>query len=340
VAAISTKSLARVFRPRRTADGAPIVALAALSLEIGAGEVHGLLGPNGAGKTTLMRLLSTILLPTSGQAAVHGYDVVSQTHEVRRIVSVVFGGERGFYPRLTGRQNLNYWAALFRLRGREGRQRVEYLLDRFDLQDRADSRVETYSTGMRQRLHLARGLVSSPRVLLLDEPTNGLDPVAAGQLRLLIRETAADGRTVLMATHDMAEAESVCDRVSLINHGQLIATEHPRTLALSVLGGERVEVDGADEHLLATLRALPDVTSVVAAGPDTSRIKVSRPQAIGVVLQHLINAGATSARAVPPSLEEVYLTLVGKDAAPICANQPQALGQATSAQGRHHGRRP
>jgi ABC-2 type transport system ATP-binding protein len=313
-----------VFSPRRSASGAPVVALDGLSLEIAPGEVHGLLGPNGAGKTTLMRLLSTILLPSSGRAAVHGYDVVTQTSQVRRIVSVVFGGERGLYPRLTGRQNLSYWAALYRLRGGPGRQRVEYLLDRFDLRDRADDRVETYSTGMRQRLHLARGLVAAPWVLLLDEPTNGLDPLAAGQLRQLIREIAADGRTVLMATHDMVEAESSCDRVSLIDNGRLIATERPRSLALSVLGGQRIEVDGADDQILAAVRALPDVTGIVAAGSVTSRIEVSGPQAIGVVLQHLINAGLTSVRAVPPSLEEVYLTLVGKSAVPVGSDVPAA----------------
>ncbi|WP_117212757.1 ABC transporter ATP-binding protein [Allorhizocola rhizosphaerae] len=230
--AVLTENLTRVYAARRSAT--TVTALDSVSLRIEHGEVHGLLGPNGAGKSTLMKLLSTVLLPTSGRAEVCGHDVVTATKAVRPLISVVFGGERGLYPRLSARQNLMYWAALYGVCGRVAATRVEELLDRFDLRDRASDRVETYSAGMRQRLHLARGLIGNPRVLLLDEPTNALDPAAALRLRQTITEIAAQGRTILIATHDMHEAEHICDRVSLIDHGRLIATESPHALVTRV----------------------------------------------------------------------------------------------------------
>ncbi|HEV2377322.1 MAG TPA: ABC transporter ATP-binding protein [Streptosporangiaceae bacterium] len=312
-AAVATESLGRVYHPqgRGRRRQTPVTALHDLTLMVDRGEVHGLLGPNGAGKSTLMKLLSTILLPSSGSARVCGYDVVSQTAAVRRTIAIVFGGDRGLYPRLTGRQNLSYWAALYQLDHRMARRRVDDLLDRFQLRDRADKRVETYSTGMRQRLHLARGLISSPRLLLLDEPTNGLDPVAAAELRGTIREVAADGRTVLMATHDMAEAEAVCERVTLINHGALVLTDSTRNLGTRVLRCERIEVVGASEVLLQRVRNLPGVTSVTASSPETALIEVSSGGAVGPVLHDLVDAGVASVRTTPPSLEDVYLRLVG-----------------------------
>jgi ABC-2 type transport system ATP-binding protein len=312
-AAVATESLGRVYHAHGSGrrGQTPVIALHDLTMTVSHGEVHGLLGPNGAGKSTLMKLLSTILLPTSGSARVCGYDVVRQTAAVRGMIAVVFGGDRGLYPRLTGRQNLSYWAALYQLDHRMARQRVEDLLDRFRLRDRADKRVETYSTGMRQRLHLARGLLSSPRLLLLDEPTNGLDPVAAAELRDEIRAIAADGRTVLLATHDMAEAEAVCERVTLIDHGALVLTDSIRNLARRVFRCERVEVVGASEALLQRVRGLPGVTSVTAASSEAALIEVSSADAVGQLLYDLVSAGVTSVRTTPPNLEDIYLRLVG-----------------------------
>jgi len=307
--AIATQALGRTFQRRRREP--PIVALRDVTLRVERGEVHGLLGPNGAGKSTLMRLLATILLPTCGSAQVCGYDVVTRTADARRSVAVVFGGDRGLYPRLTARENLGYWAALYGLDPRRARARIEELLGRFSLLDRAGDRVETYSTGMRQRLHLARGLISAPDLLLLDEPTNGLDPVEAGKLREAFRETAEDGRTILLATHDMAEAEAVCGRVTLINRGSLILTESTDTLGRRVLGTERVEVVGAGDELLGQVGRMPGVTAVVRTGPGSARIEVSGPGMVGRVLHDLVDAGVTSVRTLPPSLEEVYLHLVG-----------------------------
>jgi ABC-2 type transport system ATP-binding protein len=203
-----------------------------------------------------------VLLPTSGRARVLGHDVVEETQAVRPLIGIVFGGERGLYWRLSGRQNLEYWGALYKLSARKGRERAQALLERVGLTDKADQRVEEYSRGMKQRLHLARGLMGDGKVLFLDEPTTGMDPIAAREFRTLIGELKGEGRTILLATHDMVEAETVCDRVTLIDRGKIIATESPRTLGHLISRFQRIDVEGAEAPLLAAVRALPGVVSV------------------------------------------------------------------------------
>jgi ABC-2 type transport system ATP-binding protein len=312
VPAIETRDLRRVYRERR---GREVVALDGVSVRIGRGEVHGLLGPNGAGKSTLMKILSTVLLPTSGSAAVLGHDVAGDYRAARSLLGIVFGGDRGLYPRLTARQNLRYWAALYHLPTAAARTRCDELLAEFGLAERGDDKVETYSVGMRQRLHLARGLIGDPQVLLLDEPTNGLDPLAARQLRGTIRDLARQGRTILLATHDMVEAEAVCDRVTMVNHGRVIATEAPKTLARWISRYERLHLEGADPTLLDRVRALPDVAAVDVTPDGAAKVSLSSREAAGRVLAFVVDAGVTSVRTELPSLEEVYLELVHEDAA-------------------------
>ncbi len=311
MSAVEAIALTRVYHQKGRPD---VTALAGLDLTVAEGEVHGLLGPNGAGKSTFMRILATVLLPTSGSARVLGHDVVDDHALVRRELAVVFGGDRGLYPRLSARHNLRYWGALYRLDGRTAAKRADELLAEMGLADRADDRVETYSTGMRQRLHLARGLIADPRVLLLDEPTNGLDPVAAHQLRGIIRGLADSGRTVLLATHDMAEAEAVCDRVTMINNGRVIATEAPRQLARWISTCERVDADGADEAVLARNKELPGVGEITGDGNGSVSIAVDGRDTAGLVLQRLLDGGVTSVRTAMPSLEEVYLHLLREEA--------------------------
>ncbi|MFE9422563.1 ATP-binding cassette domain-containing protein [Kitasatospora sp. NPDC006697] len=308
-AMVEVRDLRRTF-PR--AGEGPRVALAGLDLAVPEGEVHGLLGPNGAGKTTLCRILSTVLLPTSGTARVAGLDVVADTAGVRRTVGIVFGGERGLYNRLTARQNLLYWSSLFHLRGSVAKPRVQRLLERTGLADRADERVETFSRGMKQRLHLARGLVNDPRVVILDEPTVGMDPVAAHEFRALVGELRADGRTLLLTTHDMAEAEAVCDRVSLVDGGRLLGTEQPSTIGRWMAAHERITAAEVPAAVAAGVRGLPGV-GAVTHGPDGRLVvETDAEGAAAVVLRHLLDQGVTSLSTGRPSLEDVYLSVIGK----------------------------
>ena len=309
--AIETRGVSREFRTGRGRRAATVVALGSVDLAVPTGEVHGLLGPNGAGKTTLCKVLSTVLLPTRGQAFVAGFDVVRQTDEVRRRMGIVLGGERGLYNRLTARRNLRYWGALFRLSDRDAARRADELLERVGLYDRAEERVETFSRGMKQRLHLARGLIGDPQVLLLDEPTTGMDPVAARDFRTLVGELRGEGRTILLTTHDMVEAEHVCDRVTLIDRGELIATEAPRTLASWISRFERVDVDGADDRLLAEVAAIAGVGRIEHREDGSTRIETTQDGAAAAVLRLIVDADVTGVRTSLPSLEEVYLHIVG-----------------------------
>lgn len=312
VPAVEVVDLVRTYRTGKgwRPSGPEVTALQGLSLVIPQGEVHGLLGPNGAGKTTLCRVLSTSLLPTSGAASVLGHDVVTETNTVRPLIGIVYGGERGLYYRLTARQNLRYWSALYKLSDGAAIRRTQMLLDRVGLADKADIPVETFSRGMKQRLHLARGLVGDPSLVLLDEPTTGMDPVAARDVRALVEELRAEGRTVLMTTHDMAEAEEVCDRVTLIDDGRVIATETPRGLARLATQALRVEADDVADDIVEQVRGIKGVVAVeVRDGVMSARVDGEETSA--AVLDQLVGAGVRSLRTLKPQLQDVYFQLVG-----------------------------
>ncbi|GIG93132.1 ABC transporter ATP-binding protein [Plantactinospora endophytica] len=310
--AVDARSLGRTYVQRRRLLGPPVgevTALGGVDLRIGEGELHGLLGPNGAGKTTMCKILSTVLTPSSGSIRIFGLDVVRDAKQLRPLIGIVMGGERGLYYKLTAREYLRYWAALYGVDTPTAARRAGELLDRLGLGKRADHRIETYSRGMKQRLHLARGLVTDPRLLLLDEPTSGLDPLGARAFRALIGELRQD-RTILLTTHDMVEAEQLCDRVTLIDNGRVIATESPSTLSTRLTRFERVDAQGVDDTLLAKLA---DVSGVSGAGrrPDGSvRVETAAKDASGQVLRMLLDAGVTRVRTSLPDLEEVYVHLV------------------------------
>ena len=306
--AVDVQEIRRIFTPRKRE---PVVALDGVSLAIPAGEVHGLLGPNGAGKTTLVKILSTVLLPSGGRAFVGGHDVVTETEAVRPLIGIVFGGERGLYTRLSARQNLEYWGALYRLSGAQIKQRSAELLERVGLTERADQRVEEFSRGMKQRLHLARGLMGDARVLFLDEPTTGMDPLAAREFRALINQLKGEGRTILLTTHDMVEAETVCDRVTLIDRGRILATETPRSLGSLISRFQRIDVEDAPREVLEAIRAIDGVSSVTTLEDGTVRIEVHEEGATTLVLKELVDVGVTAVKTSLPSLEEVYVHLIG-----------------------------
>ena len=201
-----------------------ITAVKGVSLDINEGEFFGLLGPNGAGKTTLIKMLCSLVLPNSGTSQVFGHDILREEQAVKRIVGLVSSEERSFYWRLTGRENLQFYASLYRLSRRNSRKRIDELLNLVELTDEADIRFHNYSTGMRQKLAIARGLLSEPRVLFVDEPTRSLDPVSAQAVRSFLKEkVAGEGKTVILATHNLNEAEQLCDRLAILHRGHVIA---------------------------------------------------------------------------------------------------------------------
>jgi ABC-2 type transport system ATP-binding protein len=307
--AIETDSLTRTYQ---TNVGEDIVALDGVTLAVQQGEVRGLLGPNGAGKTTLVKLLSTVLLPTRGAARILGHDVVRETRLVRPLIGIVFGGDKGLYNKLSARQNLEYWAALYEVPHGIARARVDQLLERTGLAKRADHLVQTYSRGMKQRLHLARGLIANARVLFLDEPTIGMDPVAARDFRQLVCELRDEGRTILLTTHDMAEAEALCDRVALIDRGRLLAVETPAKLSQYVAKFERIDFEGGHDTLIERLRQQRGVATVTpAAHGGGPRIELSEDGVQRQVLALLVETGITSIRTSRPGLEEVYVHMIG-----------------------------
>lgn len=302
---VETSGLRRVFhnRPRD-----PVVtALDGIDLAVPEGEIHGVLGPNGAGKTTLVKVLTTVILPTSGSAQVCGFDVVEQTREIRPLIGIVFGGEQGLYGRLSARENLEYAGVLAKLDIRTVRRRADDLLVRVGLVGREDEPVERFSRGMKQRVHLARGLMGDPRVLFLDEPTTGMDPVASHEFRRLVTSLRDEGRTILLTTHDMAEAEQICDRVTLIDRGTVLATAQPRELSRLLSRYERVDAVVPDVSLREHLSTLDGVRRVEALADGRLRIETDQEGAAIRVLEVLIAAGISEVATSLPSLEEVYL---------------------------------
>ncbi len=301
------------------------VALDKVNLEIRPGELFGLLGPNGSGKTTTIKCLSTILIPDEGRAIVNGFDVRKETSMVRASLGMVVGGERTLYWKLTARDNLMYFASLYKMKKAYAKKRIEELLDVFQLSDRADERLEDYSTGMRQKIAIARALLHDPPILLLDEPTLGLDPGFARQIRSQIRELSEKyGKTVLLTTHYMDEADQLCDRVAFINSGKIVAVDTPTRLKAMVKDKEIVEVavyrppKDIEKHIQSLL---PDaeVVKLIPGDEDEgnpSRIKIIGGTAeehmetiIDALRQKNIRIGSLNVGV--PTLEDVFIKLTG-----------------------------
>jgi ABC-2 type transport system ATP-binding protein len=330
VSAVETKDLVKVFergrrtiwqRIRREPDKRDrFRAVDGIDLVVEPGEIFGLLGPNGAGKTTTMKMLATLLIPTSGTIRVLGIDPLERPRDVRARLGAMLSGERSLYWKLTGRENLEYFAALYHVPPSETKTRIANVLAAVKLADRAEEYVERYSTGMRQRLALARALLPDPPLVILDEPTVGLDPQSSRDLRDRVRDLRAQGRTVLLTTHYMEEADQLCDRIAIIDHGRIVALDTPAALKRTIRAEEVVHlelgIDGDDAGVLERLgrcatvarserrNGTLTVTAHCASAREFVPAAFDAARSVGATIHHV--------EVVPVTLEDVFLSLTGR----------------------------
>src|SRR5512146_789422 len=268
--AVEVEDLGRIYKIRGSKNERKVrkelVALQGVDLEVRQGELFGLLGPNGAGKTTLIKILTTLLAPSSGRASVAGYDVVREPGKVRPLINMVSGGESSGYGLLTVRENLWMFSQFYGLPSHEANERIRVLLKMVGLEDRMETKSSDLSTGLRQKMNIVRGFLTDPRVLFLDEPTLGLDVGASRDARQLIRQWLEEdhGRTLLLTTHYMAEADELCDRVAIINRGRVLACDAPSALKQQIQRDALFEIAVASRNGLSTsaLERLPGVRQV------------------------------------------------------------------------------
>ena len=317
--AITVKELRRVYSSskgvfRKTKN--IVEAVKGISFDVDYGELFGLVGPNGAGKTTTIKMLTTLLTPTSGNAEVLGYDIAKDIMEIRRRIGIIFGGERGLYYRVSGRENLRYFADLYGVPLSVREQRINDLLQMVGLLDRADERVEGYSRGMKQRLHIAKGLVNDPPLIFMDEPTIGLDPEAARETRSMIKNLVEKGKTILLTTHYMFEADELCQRIGVISGGKIVALDTPSALKRFVKDITVIEVEafGVADRDLTVLRQQSEVTAVNAdLEGERQIIRVQTPRGsefVPTITKLLSRVKVVDVRVKEPTLEDAYLKLV------------------------------
>ncbi len=298
-----------------------MVALDGVDLSVNEGEIFGLLGPNGAGKTTLIKILSTLLLPTEGQAYVKGLEVTKNSPHIRRIINLVSGGETPGYGILTVKENLWFFSQLYGLSRTLANDRLRKLIDQLDLNEFTNSRMNKLSTGYKQRLNLARGFINDPAVLFLDEPTLGLDVISAKHLRTFIKSWMAEGgKTVLLTTHYMAEADEMCNRVGIIDHGKILACDSPHRLKAKLASRPSWKIEITPNlQKIETVKSIPGVvgvseTSNIETGVTTLKLVLEDESVMSDLLSKIRENGSKvlSMGKAEPTLEDVYISLVGK----------------------------
>jgi len=290
-------------------------ALRGVSFHVNGGEIFGLLGPNGAGKTTTIKMLITLLIPTAGTARVLGIDVVKNAHEVRKRIGYVFGGDRGVYERLSGYDNLRYFAELYGVPPAEQKRRIEELLELVGLRGREHERAEGYSRGMKQRLHVARGLLHDPEVIFLDEPTIGLDLLAKQRFRdLLVRLNNEQGTTIFLTTQYLEEADVLADRVGIIDHGHIVAEGTPAALKAEV-GRPTVEAIPASEDDLPRTAGILERFGEPVSSTKGVAVRLNDGRVGLYEIVRALDADGLEAENIQihqPSLDDVFLAKTGR----------------------------
>ena len=319
--AVETKSLTRVFNPKKKKEGKSVTALNRVDLRIENGELFGLLGPNGAGKTTLLKILSTLLLPTSGKAYVAGFDVEKDFQEVRKRINMVSGGEISGYGLLTVKENLWMFTQFYGMKSAVAFKRIDEMLDLFGMADKKDEKVRTLSTGMRQKMNVIRGFVTDPDILFLDEPTLGLDVNASRVIRNYIVEWVEkkSDKTVLLTTHYMAEADQLCDRIAIIDDGKILACDTPDNLKKLVKTSTMLKIDVTLLNNKGVLDMIPGVEKFTYTDDPVSNMTslkfVLRDEsAVSDIVSEIVHSGAKilGLRKTEPTLEDVFIKMVGK----------------------------
>jgi len=324
--AVLTEDLGRIYKirgPRRKDDPQEVVALDGVNIEIRHGELFGLLGPNGAGKTTLIKILSTLLLPTSGRAVVDGLDVAKDFEEIRRRISMVSGGETSGYGLLTVEENLWMFARFYGLDSSVALKRINDFLQLLGIADRKRTKIADLSTGLRQKMNFVRGFICDPSVVFLDEPTLGLDVTAARDVRIFIKDWLLEqqDRTILLTTHYMTEADQLCDRLAIIDEGKVLACDTPqslkRRLQREAVFKLKVGPLGPKPNKEAMLESVPGVrqVSIIEKESETElSLILEKEEILTDILAHLGRRGSNliSLEKREPTLEDVFIDLVGR----------------------------
>ena len=321
--AIETENLSRIYKIRGGKKSEPrqLVALQDVSLNIQQGELFGLLGPNGAGKTTLIKILTTLLAPTSGRARVAGFDVIKEPEKVRPRINMVSGGESSGYGLLTVRENLWMFAQFYGLSSKDANQRIKQLLEVVGIADRANTKSSDLSTGLRQKMNIVRGFLTDPDLLFLDEPTLGLDVSASREVRHFVRKWVDDypSRTILLTTHYMVEADELCDRVAIINKGRVLACDTPSALKLRFQSEAiyRIQTSPLDGFQVSAFESLPGVSKVTHHPQDGSsqlEFILAQDDVLGAVVNTMTRANLRIQNLTKrePTLEDVFVDLVGR----------------------------
>ncbi|HEV8587453.1 MAG TPA: ABC transporter ATP-binding protein [Pyrinomonadaceae bacterium] len=312
---IAVEDLRKTYRPKGR-KGVEVKALDGISFEFSRGEFFGLLGPNGAGKTTTIGILTTRVIPSGGVAKIEGVDVARDPVAVKRRIGVV-PQVNNLDRSLTAKEILLFHAEYFGVPRHEREQQADDLLKRFELADRADEKVNGFSGGMVQRLKIARALMHNPAILFLDEPTTGLDPQSRRMMWELLTELNQKGLTILLTTHYMEEADQLCGRTAIIDHGKLLALDSPAQLKRSVPGGYLVELQVRGDVAQPFITALQLLPGVVDVKTENNRVRVYADHAEGLLASAMRAAAdqevmITDAHVAEPSLENLFLHLTGR----------------------------